>query len=468
MAAFGAYLVSFLEQVAHHDADDAIHSCDTAELDRLLDRADDLLKLADERLHVFPYNKVNTCWFRLYTDASIVKAIHLIQSSINRVGLSASDGSWVDEVVSVLDMALIMAGGLGRDTIIHQLIDHLQSHIDGHKDDYQPSKRRKIDDAKAATLPAEEVSIPKIRRPLKCLKHPTLEHFQGWMNNTREPVLLEGILDHWPALLSWQSVSYWLDQTFGGRRLVPIETGRSYVDNEWGQTIVPFRSFLDNYILVPAGEAKEVGYLAQHDMFRQIPALHAAVSTPDYCYLDAPPPQKDIPLESKKQLPSNLTSHPKTLPHPAPKEDDANNVDPEVHTNIWFGPAWTISPLHHDPYHNILCQVVGKKYVRLYSPYVSQQLQAMSATEPAPHLVNHSNTNNHESKPNIDMSNTSRIDLAAMELSPDEDWDEVYPGISKVPYFECVLSAGQALYIPVGWWHYVRSCSVGISVSYWW
>jgi lysine-specific demethylase 8 len=68
----------------------------------------------------------------------------------------------------------------------------------------------------------------------------------------------------------------------------------------------------------------------------------------------------------------------------------------------------------------------------------------------------------------IDMSNTSQIDVAAMELSPAEDWDEVYPGISEVPYVECILEAGEALYMPVGWWHYVRSCSVGISVSFWW
>ena len=115
---------------------------------------------------------------------------------------------------------------------------------------------------------------------------------------------------------------------------------------------------------------------------------------------------------------------------------------------------------------------MGKKYLRLYSPEYSHRLYPRSEEEEAPGnpLLDGGKVTGIEKRAVdcIDMSNTSQIDVAAMELSPAEDWDEVYPGISEVPYVECILEAGEALYIPVGWWHYVRSCSVGISVSFWW
>jgi lysine-specific demethylase 8 len=226
-----------------------------------------------------------------------------------------------------------------------------------------------------------------------------------------------------------------LSQTIGGRRLVPIELGRSYVDEGWGQKIVTFQEFLEQYILLgPESHPLGKGYLAQHDLFAQIPSLRQDISIPDYCFTNPPPPHHTSPLAEKHLRLSGL-------------------IDPLL--NAWFGPAGTISPLHTDPYHNILAQVVGKKYVRLYAPRESEKLYARGVEEGG-----------------IDMENTSKIDIGLLE-----GWDgtkedkleahESFPLFNDADFVDCVLEEGECLYIPVGWWHYVRGLSVSFSVSFW-
>lgn len=460
---FSSYLQETLRTISRRDMDDAILACSCKGLENLVDRADELLKLADQQLHVFPFKEVKPCWFRLFTDASIVKAIKIMEKEIASHETCLNPcAAWIDEVVGTLDMAILMAGALGREEMIHELLTRLQGYVHGANDG-RPSKRRKSNPSTntgsdSDLLFTQAISVPKLKHPVRTLTSPSLECFSRWLGKERQPVLLHNTLDHWPAVERWKSSAYWRENTFDGRRLVPVEIGRSYVDDEWGQKIMPFQHFLVHYIL--SSDSKAPGYLAQHDLFRQLPALSADIATPDYCYLDAPNPEADTPLAVKGQASSPSTRKIGSITPNHRHEDSAE--DQEVQRNIWFGPAWTITPLHHDPYHNILCQVVGTKYIRLFSPHESHRLRPMSKTTPAPHQPDD------QTGQTIDMSNTSSIDFAAMELSPDEDWEDTYPGIGEVPYLECLLSAGEALYIPVGWWHYVRSCSVGISVSYWW
>ena len=495
---------SIISQLKAYEENDPIYECDL-DLRDLPSNADDLFKIADKNLHVFPFKDVKSCWFRLYTDSSIAKAVDIVrkgleQSAQKRMPDDSSNrlAERIDEVVKTLDMALIMAGGLGREELIHQFLLELQDVMEAGEE--PRSKRRKINpltgqqdhSAKGDRLSLDEVSSPTVEKLIPRIQHPSLLDFQRHISKSKTPVVLKDTMLHWPGLRSWNSRTYWLEATFGGRRLVPVEVGRSYTDEGWGQKIMSFRDFLEKYILQ---NGEQTGYLAQHDLLRQIPSLRSAIVTPDYCFLDAPPPDPGTPVAISKlksiDTKGEKTSHPSLIPATAAtslqwREDqdidgDYNNTSTDIQTNIWFGPAWTISPLHHDPYHNILCQVVGKKYVRLYSPHDSHRLYPKGEEVAAPddlstpEAANDGNGGGTEhgeactkEKKFIDMSNTSTIDVAAMELSPAEDWDEIYPGISEVPYVECVLEAGEALYIPVGWWHYVRSCSVGISVSFWW
>lgn len=81
-----------------------------------------------------------------------------------------------------------------------------------------------------------------------------------------------------------------------------------------------------------AHEAGETAYLAQHQLFDQIPGLRRDILTPDYCALLLADEEGEAGADS-------------------------------VAINAWFGPGGTVSPLHNDPFHNLLAQVVGTKRV---------------------------------------------------------------------------------------------------------
>jgi hypothetical protein len=276
------------------------------------------------------------------------------------------------------------------------------------------------------------------------------------------PLIIEKAMDRWPARNEhpWKQPSYLLSKTLNGSRLVPVEIGRSYVDAGWGQKIMSFKTFVNDYLLqVPSdtssstvlpttdmktpdnaegndsAQGSRTGYLAQHDLFTQIPGFRADINIPDYCYTYAPPPHPSSPLASKHS---------------------AMPVLAEPLLNAWLGPAGTISPMHVDPYHNILAQVVGRKYIRLYAPAESAKLYARGIEDGG-----------------VDMCNTSALDIGILEgwdgmKEEQEEALRKYPLYLSAEYVDLVLEEGACLYIPLGWWHYVRSLTVSFSVSFWW
>jgi hypothetical protein len=482
---------------------DTIRECGRAALSLLSTDPELCMKLAYQKLHDVPYKEVKTCWRRLYADASFWKVLKLAEGKQGEGqdgqtskgdktehDDSVEDKDWIDEVVRLLDMALILTAAPQREELVELWFAALKAALTSSEPQldseaaHRPTKRRKLSrSCQTSRIPTSFPTdlpdpAPTLRYPIPQSKELSLSAFQKKLGETatHTPLIIEGVIQHWPALEErpWNNPGYLLEQTLGGRRLIPVEVGKSYTDEGWGQRIITFREFMATYMLdqnneeasiedatdgkydprsneadcnLPqpkaAKKARPTGYLAQHDLFAQIPSLRADISIPDYCYCEPAP-----------------------SPHLTHIKPVAKLEEPLL--NAWLGPAGTISPLHTDPYHNVLAQVVGYKYVRLYAPEETHKLHPRSVDENG-----------------VDMSNTSQVDLdEAMALysevstwksERDEDvldeqrrvFEDQYPGFKEAKYIQTILRPGECLYLPVGWWHYIRSLTPSFSVSFW-
>ena len=414
-------------------------------LGSVADDSDRVLVVARHSIESYHFQHVPSHWRRLYEEASLHKAAAILESeagtydvehkskrqrvAINddRTAQDDEHDDWLQGLVKVLDQSMMLTGAPGRRRLYDDLFQQLQMLVpDDHEGDV-PSLFR-ID---AETLPPcdSDAAIERTSTPL------SLDSFETWMQRRRQPVITPKAFDFWPACQSWQDPRYLLKQTLGGRRIVPVEIGESYTCQDWTQRTMTMKEFMLEYLLPEKSE--NVGYLAQYDIFQQIPALRADVSVPDYCYTDPPATDGDALRTSG-------------LAAIAPVDE------PLMHA--WLGPKGTKTPLHTDPYHNIFCQVVGYKYVRLYAPGESRCLYPKGLDESG-----------------INMDNTSSIDVRFLSRSePETDADKLqqfredFPLFENATFVEGVLGPGDTLYVPLGWWHYVESLTTSFSVSFWW
>lgn len=100
---------------------------------------------------------------------------------------------------------------------------------------------------------------------------------------------------------------------------------------------------------------------------------------------------------------------------------------------FWLGPKGTLTPWHHDLTNNLLVQVMGRKRVRMAPPWAFDRMK-----------------NSHHC-----------FSDWANEALPAGPGDADTP-----PILETIIGPGEAIFLPVGWWHQVEALDLSASMSF--
>lgn len=211
------------------------------------------------------------------------------------------------------------------------------------------------------------------------------------------PVIITDIMKGWKALSLW-SPEYFRRQC--GEMIVEITAGRESdkqyeVNLEQHKVMIRFRDYID--AVVNGGASNDYYLVANNHFFKQ---------------------------EAAKQLYNDFAQFPEYL----------DNSQVSDYGLMWFGPAGSITPLHHDVMNILFAQVFGRKRFTLIA-------------------------SNHVHLLYNEKGVFSEVDVE----NPDFD---KHPMFKEVRSIQVVLEPGEVLFIPVGWWHHVRALEISISLSF--
>jgi ribosomal protein L16 Arg81 hydroxylase len=211
-----------------------------------------------------------------------------------------------------------------------------------------------------------------------------------------QPVLMTDSCDRWPALQLWDSA--YLAEKLGSTEVEVMAGRESDPDYEINADDHRFMMPFDEYVAKIESAHSNDTYLVANN---KLLATEAALPLWD-----------DFSLDERYLAP-----------------------DPSrTHAFLWFGPAGTVTPLHHDSCNVLFNQIDGWKHVVLI-----------------PSLAIHRVYNN--------LAVYSAVDL----LKPDLDQ---YPMFADAQQYHFDVGPGQTLFIPAGWWHHVEATEASISISF--
>jgi LPS sulfotransferase NodH len=237
-------------------------------------------------------------------------------------------------------------------------------------------------------------SQPKI---IERRQHLSRDEFRDQYYAANRPVIMRQLMTDWRAMTMW-TPDYL--KSVAGDPTVEVMTGRD-ADPKYefnGRTHRTEMRFADYIDIVYSGKVSNDYYMVANNQFFQ--------------------------RTETQLLLQDITAFPEYL----------NPATTSCQCFLWFGPAGTVTPLHHDTSNILLAQVIGRKRYRLIPPSQWQYVYNSSGV-------------------------FSDVDCEQPEL-------DRYPKFSRATVTDVIVEPGEVLFMPVGWWHQIRALDVSITVSF--
>ncbi|OLN95966.1 Lysine-specific demethylase 8 [Colletotrichum chlorophyti] len=139
---------------------------------------------------------------------------------------------------------------------------------------------------------------------------------------------------------------------------------------------------------------------------------------------------------------------------PAPRIVKEAGKGDVYNSSVWLGLEPTYTPLHRDPNPNLFCQLAGSKLIRLLPPSSGDRLYRRVQTQ-----IHRSGNSRIRTSEMMEGRERVVMNTAVWGMEGPED------------IIEARLNPGDALFIPTGWWHSVKSGHhdgrLNASVNWW-
>lgn len=258
------------------------------------------------------------------------------------------------------------------------------------------------------------------------------------------PTLIESFI---PAIYKWFTLSSRREGGEGPEKQAVIS--QTYL-SPFGDTIVPYELITSNNSQFENDLPRELSTIlnqlhahSEQQTFHRFSAplslfLLASSSTPPLPKLYIAQAQiADLPKQLQDDLPTPM------IVRKAGKGDIYD-------ANIWLGLPPTSTPLHKDPNPNLFVQLASTKRIRLFRPHVGAGIFRDVQEKIG-------------GGGNAIFRGEEMMEGPEMHALDETVWEDDRDG------FEVEVSPGDALFIPKGWWHSIKSVGTGVTASVnWW